>query len=221
MPAPQASVRSSVEFFSCQATQELAPPREVCITSTILAASRLRVPNDPTLPRKPKSSVSASGSCPDLREASGSGKTGAAARTKSYRSVLAAVVQIDGLADSKDSPLPDDAENRGDRKDSEERHSGPNADDLASENRSVESRPAQVPSWGALLILLLWGFLVLAVADGDLGDVTNLWWLILVFGAAVPMVLVAQQNRSSGAGRKRSARKVGRADKSSGSARVC
>ena len=39
--------------------------------------------------------------------------------------------------------------------------------------------------------------MVLAFAAGGLADVTNLWWLVLVFGAAVPILFVTLQNRSS------------------------
>jgi len=51
--------------------------------------------------------------------------------------------------------------------------------------------------WGKILALMAWGFLVLAFAAGGLADVTNLWWLVLVFGAAVPVLFVALQNRGS------------------------
>jgi hypothetical protein len=40
--------------------------------------------------------------------------------------------------------------------------------------------------WGKILVLMAWGFVVLAFAAGGLADVTRLWWLVLVFGAAVP-----------------------------------
>lgn len=54
--------------------------------------------------------------------------------------------------------------------------------------------------WGKILALMTWGFVVLAFAAGGLADVTNLWWLVLVFGAAVPVLLVALQNWRSRAG---------------------
>lgn len=58
-------------------------------------------------------------------------------------------------------------------------------------------RPALDLGWGKILALMAWGFVVLAFAAGGLADVTNLWWLVLVFGAAVPVLFVALQNRSS------------------------
>jgi ATP/maltotriose-dependent transcriptional regulator MalT len=56
-------------------------------------------------------------------------------------------------------------------------------------------RPASDLGWGKILALMVWGFVVLAFAAGGLADVTNLWWLVLVFGAAVPTLFVALQNR--------------------------
>jgi ATP/maltotriose-dependent transcriptional regulator MalT len=56
------------------------------------------------------------------------------------------------------------------------------------------ARPGPGPGWGKLVALMAWGFVVLAFAAGGLADVTNLWWLVLVFGAA-PVVFVALQNR--------------------------
>ncbi len=50
--------------------------------------------------------------------------------------------------------------------------------------------------WGKILVLMAWGFVVLAFAAGGLADVTRLWWLVLVFGAAVPFLLALQNRRS-------------------------
>lgn len=61
-------------------------------------------------------------------------------------------------------------------------------------------RPGSNLGWGKLIALMAWGFVVLAFAAGGLADVTSLWWLVLVFGAAVPVLLVAVQNRSTRAG---------------------
>ena len=61
----------------------------------------------------------------------------------------------------------------------------------------VPSQPADVghdgPFFGkwALAALLLWGLVVLGFAAGGLAEVTNLWWLVLVFGVAAPAALVA------------------------------
>ena len=72
----------------------------------------------------------------------------------------------------------------------------------AGDEGAVDSRhggnrpwPASVLGWGKILVLMAWGFVVLAFAAGGLADVTNLWWLVLVFGAAVPALFVALQNR--------------------------
>lgn len=63
------------------------------------------------------------------------------------------------------------------------------------------AQPAPGLGWGKILALMAWGLVVLAFAAGGLADVTNLWWLVLVFGAAVPVLLVALQGRTSGTGR--------------------
>ncbi|MGH3146833.1 MAG: hypothetical protein ACRDTR_13640, partial [Rubrobacter sp.] len=55
--------------------------------------------------------------------------------------------------------------------------------------------------WGKVLALMAWGFVVLAFAAGGLADVTNLWWLVLVFGVAAPFLFVALQNRMATTGR--------------------
>ncbi len=57
------------------------------------------------------------------------------------------------------------------------------------------ARPALDLGWGKILALMAWGFVVLAFAAGGLADVTNLWWLVLVFGAAVPLLLTLQSRR--------------------------
>ena len=56
--------------------------------------------------------------------------------------------------------------------------------------------PALDLGWGKILVLMAWGFVVLAFAAGGLADVTRLWWLVLVFGAAVPFLLALQNRRS-------------------------
>jgi len=67
----------------------------------------------------------------------------------------------------------------------------------ASKDGPLGRSSAPALGWGKILALLAWGFLVLAFAAGGLADVTNLWWLVLVFGAAVPVLFVALQNRGS------------------------
>ena len=59
------------------------------------------------------------------------------------------------------------------------------------------SRSGPGLGWGKLFALMAWGFVVLAFAAGGLADVTNLWWLVLVFGAAVPVLFVVVQHRLS------------------------
>ncbi|CAA9396428.1 MAG: hypothetical protein AVDCRST_MAG03-940 [uncultured Rubrobacteraceae bacterium] len=66
--------------------------------------------------------------------------------------------------------------------------------------RRDPTRPGLDLGWGKLLALMAWGFVVLAFAAGGLADVTGLWWLVLVFGAAVPVLFVALQNRTSRVG---------------------
>ena len=44
---------------------------------------------------------------------------------------------------------------------------------------------------GALVALFAWGLMVLAFSVGGLADVTRFWWLVLVFGTAAPVALVA------------------------------
>ncbi len=61
-------------------------------------------------------------------------------------------------------------------------------------------RPALDLGWGKILAFMAWGFVVLAFAAGGLADVTNLWWLVLVFGAAVPVLFVVLQRRRPRAG---------------------
>ncbi len=46
--------------------------------------------------------------------------------------------------------------------------------------------PALDLGWGKILVLMAWGFVVLAFAAGGLADVTRLWWLVLVFGRRCP-----------------------------------
>lgn len=76
----------------------------------------------------------------------------------------------------------------------------PPGDEGAVSGRRNGARPALDLGWGKILALMAWGFVVLAFAAGGLADVTNLWWLVLVFGAAVPVLLVALLNRGSRAG---------------------
>jgi len=44
---------------------------------------------------------------------------------------------------------------------------------------------------GALVALFVWGLIVLAFSVGGLADVTRYWWLVLFFGTAAPIALVA------------------------------
>ena len=77
----------------------------------------------------------------------------------------------------------------------------PAADGGTVSGRRDPARPVLDLGWGKILALMAWGFVVLAFAAGGLADVTGLWWLVLVFGAAVPVLFVALQNRTSRAGR--------------------
>jgi hypothetical protein len=82
----------------------------------------------------------------------------------------------------------------------------------AEDGGAVDSRhsgntplPASDLGWGKILALMAWDFVVLAFAAGGLADVTNLWWLVLVFGVAVPPLFVALQNRRTRPDSKRTA----------------
>jgi DNA-binding CsgD family transcriptional regulator len=72
----------------------------------------------------------------------------------------------------------------------------PRADGGAVSGRRGGTGPALDLGWGKILVLMAWGFVVLAFAAGGLADVTRLWWLVLVFGAAVPFLLALQNRRS-------------------------
>ena len=48
-----------------------------------------------------------------------------------------------------------------------------------------------------MVALLAWGVIVLAFSAGGLADVTSLWWLVLLFGLAAPVALLAARGRAS------------------------
>ena len=101
--------------------------------------------------------------------------------------------------DFRDQPPPVDADGSGVREDGEDLlpKSGPDGEAPASETvETVQSAP--LLGRGALAALLVWGLAVLAFAVGGLADGTNLWWLVLVFGAVAPIVLVALRSRALG-----------------------
>lgn len=50
-------------------------------------------------------------------------------------------------------------------------------------------------SRGGLVALFAWGLVVLAFSAGGLADVTRFWWLVLLFGMAAPVALVAVRGR--------------------------
>jgi ATP/maltotriose-dependent transcriptional regulator MalT len=45
------------------------------------------------------------------------------------------------------------------------------------------------------MALFAWGLVVLAFSAGGLADVTKFWWLVLLFGTAAPVALVAVRGR--------------------------
>jgi DNA-binding NarL/FixJ family response regulator len=53
---------------------------------------------------------------------------------------------------------------------------------------------------GTLVALFAWGLIVLAFSAGGLADVTRFWWLVLLFGTAAPVALVAVRGWVSGRG---------------------
>lgn len=63
-------------------------------------------------------------------------------------------------------------------------------------------RPTSVPLFGkgTLVALFAWGLIVLAFSAGGLADVTNLWWLVPLFGIAAPLALVAVRGWASDRG---------------------
>jgi hypothetical protein len=48
-----------------------------------------------------------------------------------------------------------------------------------------------------VVLLLAWGVIVLAFSAGGLADVTSLWWLVLLFGLAAPVALLAVRGWAS------------------------
>ena len=70
---------------------------------------------------------------------------------------------------------------------------------MTTESDEPRDRPTFRPLFGtgALVALFAWGLVVLAFSAGGLADVTNLWWLVLLFGAAAPVALVAVRGWAS------------------------
>jgi DNA-binding NarL/FixJ family response regulator len=62
------------------------------------------------------------------------------------------------------------------------------------------SGPDRASGWGTAVALLAWGVAVLAFSAGGLADVTRLWWLVLLFGLAAPVALLAVRHRILGGG---------------------
>jgi DNA-binding NarL/FixJ family response regulator len=64
---------------------------------------------------------------------------------------------------------------------------------MTTESEGPQDRPTPKPLFGkgALVALFAWGLLVLAFSAGGLADVTRVWWLVLLIGAAAPVGLVA------------------------------
>lgn len=57
---------------------------------------------------------------------------------------------------------------------------------------------------------MAWGLIVLAFSAGGLADVTGLWWLVLLFGLAAPVALLAVRHRAAGNGAVGGTRRVER-----------
>lgn len=47
-----------------------------------------------------------------------------------------------------------------------------------------------------MVALLVWGLIVLSFSAGGLADITNLWWLVPLFGLAAPVLLLAVRHRA-------------------------
>jgi len=76
---------------------------------------------------------------------------------------------------------------------------------VSTEDPEDRSTPSPLFGKGTLFALFAWGLVVLAFSVGGLAEVTRFWWLVLVFGVAAPVVLVAARslisNRPSSADR--------------------
>jgi ATP/maltotriose-dependent transcriptional regulator MalT len=69
---------------------------------------------------------------------------------------------------------------------------------MPSEPKEPGRRPApdNLVGRGTVVALLAWGVIVLAFSAGGLADVTSLWWLVLLFGLAAPVALLAVRGRA-------------------------
>jgi DNA-binding CsgD family transcriptional regulator len=68
---------------------------------------------------------------------------------------------------------------------------------MTTKDQGERSTPDPLFGKGALIALFAWGLIVLAFSVGGLADVTRFWWLVLLFGAAAPVALVAVRGLAS------------------------
>jgi DNA-binding CsgD family transcriptional regulator len=68
---------------------------------------------------------------------------------------------------------------------------------MITKDQGERSTPDPLFGKGALIALFAWGLIVLAFSVGGLADVTRFWWLVLLFGAAAPVALVAVRGLAS------------------------
>jgi DNA-binding CsgD family transcriptional regulator len=68
---------------------------------------------------------------------------------------------------------------------------------MTTEDQGEPSTPDPLFGKGTLIALFAWGLVVLAFSVGGLADVTRFWWLVLLFGAAAPVALVAVRGWAS------------------------
>jgi DNA-binding CsgD family transcriptional regulator len=68
---------------------------------------------------------------------------------------------------------------------------------MSAEDPEERATPGPLFGKGALVALFAWGLVVLAFSAGGLADVTRFWWLVLVFGTAAPVALVAVRSWAS------------------------
>lgn len=62
---------------------------------------------------------------------------------------------------------------------------------MTVEDQEERASPGPLFGKGALIALFAWGLVVLAFSVGGLADVTRFWWLLLLFGTAAPVTIVA------------------------------
>ena len=68
---------------------------------------------------------------------------------------------------------------------------------MTAENPGERTTSGPLFGKGTLVALFAWGLIVLAFSVGGLADVTRFWWLVLLFGTAAPLALIATRGWAS------------------------